>query len=123
MENKSVIESKKEHKRARIKLSDGTRLAIFFNYDNGKYLGIRLWKLKWYIPIKLLWSMPRKETIMLHGWFWRDGDLMEVMCKEISKKKNFQELKMYLIQLEKILEENREPMSWLTRLEKNKKNK
>jgi len=59
------IESKTEHKRARFRFDDG-KISVHFDYKNGKYTGIRMWKLWQYIPIKLflncfglcLWKKP-----------------------------------------------------------------
>ena len=99
------IESKRNNKSVRIRFDDGSRIMIFFDYRDGKYLGIRLWKIIGFIPIpiKLIWSMPMQETRALQGWFWKDGDLMELICKNIISKSSLQELKAYLIQLEETL--------------------
>jgi len=101
-----VIESKREHKTARIRFDDGYRIMIFFDYKDGKYLGIRLWRIIGFmrIPVKLIWSMSMQETRMLQGWFSKDGDLMELICKNIAEKNKFQEMKAYLIHLEETLD-------------------
>ena len=101
-----LIESKREHNRVRIRLNNGYRVMIFFDYKDGKYLGIRLWKIIGFIPIpiKLVWSMSMQETRALQGWFWKEGDLMEIICKNIAEKNSFHEMQAYLIKLEEILE-------------------
>jgi len=96
------IELKTEHKRARFRFDDG-KISVHFDYKNGKYTGIRMWKLWQYIPIKLFWSMPMEETRALQGWFFKEGDLMEILCGQMIKKNNFKELEEYLTELEKII--------------------
>ena len=101
------IESWKDFHHARIRLADGSRVMIFFNYKNGKCTGIRLWKITkgfFSIPTKLIWAMGMAGTRFLQGWFWKEEDFGAVICENISDKKDLQELKNYLIKLEEIIE-------------------
>ena len=51
----------------------------------------------------LIWAIYNDDAKYIHGWFSRDGDILEVLTRKIEKCNNYNDLKELLIKLENII--------------------
>lgn len=85
-------------------------IRIFIRYRRPYCSAIRVWKLQSrssYLSMlktsRLIWAVCGDEAKFLHGWFYRDGDLMKTLAGKVSQCKDFEELKGLLIDCERII--------------------
>jgi|WetSurMetagenome_2_1015567.scaffolds.fasta_scaffold671755_2 hypothetical protein len=97
------------HSQARIILDD-CYVRLFVKYS-GKYCSeIRIWKLpkshiflSMFNPKNIFWAVYSDEAKSLHGWFYKDGDLISTLAHKIEKCANEKDLKRLCLNLENII--------------------
>jgi hypothetical protein len=89
---------------------DDVLIRLFVKFQDGICSEIRVWKL----PLKgsfwsmfrlknLIWAIYRNDAKYIHGWFTREGNLLEVLAATIERCNNYEELKNVLNEIENII--------------------
>jgi len=97
------------HSQARIILDD-YYVRLFVKY-NGSYCSeIRIWKLpkfhkllSMFNPKNIFWAIYNDEAKFLHGWFYKDGNLLNTLAYKIERCDNEKDLKRLCLNLENII--------------------
>lgn len=104
-----IIESIKSNQ-ARITLDDFS-VRLFVKYKGNHCSDIRIWKLSksnilfgMFNSKNLFWAVCDEAAISIHGWFCKEGDLLNVIAHKIEKCSNESELKRLCLNLENIVE-------------------
>ncbi|HOW60550.1 MAG TPA: hypothetical protein P5548_01490 [Candidatus Moranbacteria bacterium] len=96
--------------RARI-IFDDFCVRLFLKYKGNYCSDVRIWKLSksnilfgMFNSKNLYWAVCDEAANSLHGWFYKEGDLLKSLAHRIEQCSNENELKRLCLNLENIIE-------------------
>jgi len=85
-------------------------IRIFVKYRGAYCSAIRVWKLppqssslRMLNFKNLIWAIYDENAKYLHGWFCKEGNLLEALASKVVQCKDFEELKGLLTDFERIM--------------------
>ena len=86
-------------------------IRLFVKYKGNYCSDIRIWKLPkssvllgMFNSNNLFWSVCDEDAISIHGWFYKEGILIDVLANRIARCSDENELKRFCLNLESIIE-------------------
>jgi len=97
------------HGQAKIILDD-YYIRLFVKYKGRDCSEIRIWKLpkshtflSMFNTKNIFWAVYKDDAKSLHGWFYKEGDLLSTLTHKIENCNNEKDLKRLCLNLENIL--------------------